>query len=221
MWCERWVVLRSDFLNIYVPYQFPPIRLLDFATGVAIFNVGHTQAWQRLQECLTPRTSTIAEVIALLLFVVLYRVGKDVIHTHCYRAYCASAPAIVVLFTTFIMTNSRQGLISKAISIKPLAALSGVNAEIYLMQYCVYFFIKYLCKPLGLTEDACRYRSCQNENSPQYFRSKQQKSTNDIQNDKLKAKPKKKHYFPLLRIGKLWVLSQSKNTLSSHQKTCR
>lgn len=147
----------SDFLNIYVPYQFPPIRLLDFATGVVIYNVGHTQAWQRLQEFLTPRASTIAEVVALLLFVVFYKVGKDVIHTHCYRAYCASAPAIVVLFTTFIMTNSRQGLISKAISIKPLAALSGVNAEIYLMQYCVYFFIKYLCKPLGLTEQLLPY----------------------------------------------------------------
>ena len=147
----------SDFLNIYVPYQFPPIRLLDFATGVAIYNVGHTLAWQRLQERLTPWSGTIAEVVALLLFLVLYKVGKDVIHTHCYRAYCASAPAIVVLFTTFVMTSSRQGLISRFLSIKPLAALSSVNAEIYLMQYCVFFFIKYLCKPLGLTEQLLPY----------------------------------------------------------------
>jgi peptidoglycan/LPS O-acetylase OafA/YrhL len=147
----------SDFLNIYVPYQFPPIRLLDFATGVVIYNVGHTQAWKRLQEFLTPRASTIAEVVALLLFVVFYKVGKDVIHTHCYRAYCASAPAIVVLFTTFIMTSNRPGALSRLLCLKPLAHLSRVSAEVYLLQFGVYFLTECLCKPLGIYQKPLPY----------------------------------------------------------------
>jgi hypothetical protein len=56
---------------------------------------------------------------------------------------------------------------------------------------------------------------------PEHFRPKLQKSTKNIQSDKLKAKPKKKHYFLHLHVGKLWVLSQCKNALSTHPKTCR
>ena len=147
----------APLLNNYVLYQFPPIRLLDFATGAAIYNVGRTVPWQRLQARLTPQSGTIAEVVAVVLSLVLYRVGKDVIHTHCYRAYCASAPAIVVLFTTFILTSSRQGLLSRALSIKPLAALSSVSAEVYLLQFGVYFLIEYLCKPVGLHQHLLPY----------------------------------------------------------------
>ena len=147
----------APLLSNYVLYQFPPIRLLDFATGVVIYNVGRTVPWQRLQERLTPLVSTIAEVAAVVLFLVLYRVGKDVIHAHCYRAFCASAPAIVTLFTTFILTSSRQGLLSRVLSIKPLAALSRVSAEVYLLQYGMYFLIEYLCKPLGLHEHLVPY----------------------------------------------------------------
>ena len=139
-------------LNHFVLYQFPPIRLLDFASGVVLYNVTCTQAWQRLKERLTPRTATVAEVVAILLFLLLYRVGKDVIHAHCFRAYCASAPAIIVLLATFALTSSCQGLLSRALSIKPVAWLSTVSFEVYLMQFCVYFFVEYLCKRCGLNE---------------------------------------------------------------------
>ena len=147
----------EPLLNNFMLYQFPPIRLLDFATGVVIYNVGRSMPWQRLQARLTPMISTLAEVAAVALFLVLYRVGKDMIHVHCYRAYCASAPAIVVLFTTFILTSTRQGALSRLLCIKPLSVLSNVSAEVYLLQYCVYFLTECLCKPLGLTQKPLTY----------------------------------------------------------------
>ena len=144
-------------LNNFVLYQFPPIRLLDFATGIVIYNVTRTTAWQRLQAHLTSRSATLAEVAAVLLFLALYRVGKDVIHVHCFRAFCASAPAIVVLFTTFILTSKCKGALSELLCLKPLAALSKVSAEVYLLQFCVFFLVEYLCKPLGLNQQLVPY----------------------------------------------------------------
>ena len=144
-------------LNHFTLYQFPPIRLLDFASGVVLYNVTCTPVWQRLKKQLTPRSATVAEVVAVLLFLLLYRVGKDVIHAHCFRAYCASAPAIIVLLATFALTSSCQGLLSRALSIKPVAWLSTVSFEVYLMQFCVYFFVEYLCKRCGLNEHLPAY----------------------------------------------------------------
>lgn len=142
----------NQLLNNFVLYQFSPIRLLDFATGVVLYNITCTTAWQRLKERLTSRSATIIEALSLILFLILYRIGKDVLHAHCYRAYCASAPAIIVLLSTFVLTSTRQGLISKLLSLKPLAWLSTVSFEIYLLQFCVYFFVEYLCKKCGLNE---------------------------------------------------------------------
>ena len=147
----------SDFLNIYVPYQFPPIRLLDFATGVVICNIGGTLTWRRLQERLTSLASSIIEVVAIVLFLVLYRAGKDLIHAHCFRAFCASAPAIVLFFTSFILTSRRRGVVSRLLCIQPLTALSRVSAEVYLLQYGVYFLIEHLCKQVGLHQQPVPY----------------------------------------------------------------
>lgn len=146
-----------DYSYILYLYQFPPIRLLDFATGVILYNMTLTATWQHLKERLTPTVSTIIEVVAVLLFLALYRVGKDVLHAHCYRAFCASVPAIVVLLAAFILTSTRQGLLSKAISVSPIAWLSKLSFEIYLLQFCVYFLVKYLCKRCGLTEHLLPY----------------------------------------------------------------
>lgn len=147
----------DPLLNNFMLYQFPPIRLLDFATGIVIYNIGSTKPWQRLQASLTTLTSTLAEVAAVVLFLVLYRVGKDMIHAHCYRAFCASAPAIVVLFTTFIMTSNRPGALSRLLCLKPLGLLSKVSAEVYLLQYGVYFLTECLCKPLGIDQKPLPY----------------------------------------------------------------
>ena len=144
-------------LNHFALYQFPPIRLLDFATGVVLYHVTCTATWQRLKDRLTPTAATIAEVVAVILFLLLYRLGKDVLHVHCFRAFCASAPAIIVLLSTFVLTSSCPGLLSRLLSIKPLALLSKVSAEIYLMQFCVFFFIEYLCKLCGLNEHLLPY----------------------------------------------------------------
>lgn len=144
-------------LNHYALYQFPPIRLLDFATGVVLYHASCTLAWQRLKERLTPTAATIAEVVASLLFLLLYRLGKDVIHAHCYRAFCASAPAIIVVLSTFVLTSTCPGWLSRLISIKPIAQLSKVSAEVYLLQFCVYFLVEYQCKQCGLNEHLVPY----------------------------------------------------------------
>ena len=144
-------------LNHFTLYQFPPIRLLDLAAGVVLYHVTCTATWQRLKDRLTPTAATVAEVVATLLFLLLYRLGKDVIHLHCYRAYCASAPAIIVLLSTFVMTSSCPGWLSRLLSIRPVAWLSTVSFEVYLMQFCVYFFVEYLCKRCGLNEHLLPY----------------------------------------------------------------
>lgn len=147
----------APLLNNYTLYQFPPIRLLDFATGVVICNIGGTLTWHRLQERLTPLASSIIEVVAIVLFLVLYRAGKDLIHAHCFRAFCASAPAIVLFFTSFILTSRRRGVVSRLLCIQPLTALSRVSAEVYLLQYGVYFLIEHLCKQVGLHQQPVPY----------------------------------------------------------------
>ena len=147
--------------NHFTLYQFPPIRLLDFASGVVLYHVTCTATWQRLKDCLTPTAATVAEVVATLLFLLLYRLGKDVIHLHCYRAYCASAPAIIVLLSTFVMTSSCPGWLSRLLSIRPVAWLSTVSFEVYLMQFCVYFFVEYLSKQCGLNEHLLPYFAVQ------------------------------------------------------------
>jgi peptidoglycan/LPS O-acetylase OafA/YrhL len=144
-------------LSHFALYQFPPIRLLDFASGVVLFNITCTGAWQRLKERLTPRSATIAEVLSIVLFLILYRIGKDVIHAHCFRAYCASAPAIIVLLSTFVLTSSCQGAASRALSVKPMAWLSNVSSEVYLLQFGVYFLVEFLCKRCGLDEHLLPY----------------------------------------------------------------
>ena len=78
----------------YALYQFPPIRLLDFATGIVLYNVSQTGWWQSARQRLTPRHSTVIEVTALVGFIALYYVGKQWLHPHCYRSLAASVPAL-------------------------------------------------------------------------------------------------------------------------------
>ena len=134
----------------YYLYEFPPVRLLDFAAGITLFHVTTTEWWARLQSRLTAQSSTIIEVAAIVLFLILYYVGQQWIHTHCYRAFCASAPAIIVLFAAFILTSGQNGVLSKLFSTKPLALLSTVSTEVYLLQFGVYFALQPLCRMTGI-----------------------------------------------------------------------
>lgn len=127
------------YIGSYYVYQFPPIRLLDYATGIIIYNVGCTDGWKKLSQHLTPRSSTLLEIAAIVAFAILFWLGKTQLHTHCYRAYCASAPAIVTLFATFILTAGHGGALSQALCLKPLPSLCKLGAEVYLFQFAAYF----------------------------------------------------------------------------------
>ena len=121
----------------YALYQFPPIRLLDFATGIVLYNVSQTGWWQSVRQRLTPRHSTVIEVTALVGFIALYYVGKQWLHPHCYRSLAASVPVIIVLLPGFVLTSEAGGTLTRLLSVKPLAALSPLGAEIYLLQFGV------------------------------------------------------------------------------------
>ena len=143
---------HSAILSPYLLYQFPPIRLLDFATGIVLFNLTQTQWWQGLRARLSSLHATLIEAAAIIAFIILFIVGQRWMHPHCFRAFCNSAPAIVVLFGCFVLTSGHDGLISKLLSIKPLACLSRLGAEVYLLQFCVYFTLLPICKALGIND---------------------------------------------------------------------
>lgn len=140
----------SSILNAYQLYQFPPIRLLDFGTGAVLFNLMQT-LWRKLPKTLlSPTAATLIEVAAILVFVALFAVGQQWLHPHCFRAFCTSAPAIIVLFGAFALTAGSKGLISNILSIQPLTWLSRLGAEIYLLQFSVFFALSPLCKWAGI-----------------------------------------------------------------------
>ena len=142
--------LGDGIIGAYYYYEFPPCRLLDFGAGIILYNLTQTAWWEKLKNTLTATTATIIEVAGIALFLVLYHLGESRIHAHCYRAFCASAPAVMSLLTAFMLTSNRHGIISSVLSIRPLAKLSTVNSEIYLLQFCGYFALLPLCKHLGI-----------------------------------------------------------------------
>lgn len=142
--------LGDGIIGAYYYYEFPPCRLLDFGAGIILYNLTQTAWWEKQKNTLTATTATIIEVAGIALFLVLYHLGESRIHAHCYRAFCASAPAVMSLLTAFMLTSNRHGIISSVLSIKPLAKLSTVNSEIYLLQFCGYFALLPLCKHLGI-----------------------------------------------------------------------
>lgn len=159
------ILLVLEFAGGYVPsigegdaligpyhlYQFPPIRLLDYATGIIIFNVTCTGWWKSMVSRLkAPSLSTLLEVVAVIAFAGLFWLGKTQLHTHCYRAFCDSAPAIVALFSVFILTSSCPGAISRALCVAPLPSLCKVSSEIYLLQFFAYFSLMPLFKQVHI-----------------------------------------------------------------------
>ncbi len=143
--------LGTGVIGAYYLYEFPPTRLLDFAAGIILYHVTLTSWWSKLKSRLTGRAATLIELLGIVAFLALYHVGATRIHTHCFRAFCASAPAVMALLGSFLLTSERGGIVSKALSIKPLAQLSTINSEIYLLQFCGYFALLPLCNQLGIT----------------------------------------------------------------------
>ena len=144
-------------LNRFHLYQFPPLRLLDFATGIVLFNASQSTAWRRLADRLTPRAATLIEAGAVILSIALYYLGKTHLHEHCYRAFCASAPAVVVLLGAFVFTTGRNGAVSRVLSLHPLVVLSTIGAEIYLLQLGVHFSLRPLLLQCGLVKGTTPY----------------------------------------------------------------
>ena len=127
--------------HYYFIYQFPVARLLDFAAGITIYNITQCGKWQELKERITSTSATVIEVCSIILFLIMFAVGKNYLHTHCYRGFCAAAPAIAALFIPFILTSGSNGLVSRMLEWKPFKSLSSLGAEIYLLQASPYFLI--------------------------------------------------------------------------------
>ena len=144
-------------INTYHLYQFPPIRLIDYATGIIIYNATQLPAWQTLKKRITPNLATVLEVLSIIIFLVLYRLGKTYVHPHCYRGFCASAPAIVALLTTFVLTSENKGIVSKLLEVKPFAFLSNISSEVFLLQFGVYFLTRYACDLAGINPHGAFY----------------------------------------------------------------
>ena len=140
----------TAILGLYHLYEFPPIRLLDFAFGIILYNLTQESWWKRLQSRVTAANATMIEVAGVLLFVLVYLAEKAFLFDHCYRAFCVMATSIVILLATFLLTSATNGRISRALSWKPISILTAIGAEIYLLQYDIYFLMVPTAKKLDI-----------------------------------------------------------------------
>lgn len=141
---------RDSLVGMYVLYEFPPIRLLDFALGVILYNITREPWWERLQSRVTATSATVIELCGVLLFVLLTVAEKSFLSIHCYRACCVVAPSIVVLLLTFLLTSKSGGCLSRILCCKPITALTVLASEIYLLQFGVFYLLLPLFKKLDL-----------------------------------------------------------------------
>ena len=141
---------RKAFLGMYILYEFPPIRLLDFALGVVLFNLTQGAWWKRLQSRVTATNATVIELCGVLLTVLLYVAEKSYLFIHCYRACCVVAPSIVVLLATFLLTSKSGGCLSRILCWKPISAMTAFVSEVYLLQFGVFYALSPILKKFGL-----------------------------------------------------------------------
>lgn len=141
----------------YYLYQFPPARLLDFAAGVIIYNLTCCDWWKRCAQRMTIKTSTMLEVGAIAAFALFYWLCSRYLHPHCFRAFCSSAPATLVLLVAFIFTSSQPGYISRALCHNFFSKLCSVGAEVYLLQFFAFFSLMPLFKLLHINDNPVIY----------------------------------------------------------------
>lgn len=141
---------RTPILGMYHLYQFPPIRLLDYGTGIILYNITREPWWNRARKRLTAATATTIEIGGIAAFVLLYMIEEAHLFGYCYRAYCVMAPGIAVLLATFLLTSGMGGLVSSILSLSSLTLLKKTGAEIYLLQFGVYFMLWPVFNHLGL-----------------------------------------------------------------------
>lgn len=142
----------SLLLNYYHMYEFPPIRILDFATGAVLYHITQSAGWARLASKLTPSISTLIELGGIALFGLLYWVERTYLNDVCFRAFCIEAPSVTVLLMTFVLTSHQMGQVSKLLCIQPLKIMQRYTFEIYLLQVGMFFLMKPLCEKFGITQ---------------------------------------------------------------------
>lgn len=156
----QWVMLVTmlavqfwgGYINIfdyYHLYQFPPMRLLDFAIGIAIYNLSQTDCFKKAQSQLSPFSATLFEIGAVLLFALFYVVGEKHLHPHCFRACCSSFVQVFIIITVMVFTHMRGGLVSKMAQCSPLKWFDSISMEIFLLQLPVYLFFTVLLSHIG------------------------------------------------------------------------
>lgn len=140
----------TEVFSRYHLYQFPPMRLLDFAVGIAIFNLSQTQGFRRAQQSLTAHTASLLEMAAIVLFIIFYIVGLKLLHPHCFRACCSSFIPVFIIITVMVFTQQRNGIVSRALQWRPLAWLDSMSMEIFLLQLSVYMLLTVFISHIGI-----------------------------------------------------------------------
>ena len=143
--------------NHYFLYEFPPIRILDFATGIVLYHVTQGRWWHAAASRLNASRATLVEVGALVAFGLFYQLGKTLLHPHWYRAFCSMAPAVVTLLGAFVLTSGKGGVVSRLMSRPQLALLSSIGAEVFLLQLGVFALVRYLVVRLGMPTQGLAY----------------------------------------------------------------
>ena len=145
----------------YFLYEFPPVRILDFTTGIVLYHVTQCSRWRAVASRLTASRATLVEVGAVMLFLVFYWLGERLLHPHWYRAFCSVAPAVVTVMAAFSLTSGRDGVISRLMSMPWLGYLSGIGAEIYLLQFGVFALVRYMAVRVGMPTQGVFYFAVQ------------------------------------------------------------
>lgn len=146
----------------YYLYEFPVSRILDFSAGIVLCHLTRSAAWNRLTQRLTPAAATLIELGGIFLFFLFYMSGETLLHPHWYRAFVSVAPAVLAVLAAFVFTGGRAGLVSRTLSLPPLPLLSATVAEVYLLQFGLFYLVKTLAQAVGLPTHGTLYFIIQN-----------------------------------------------------------
>lgn len=141
----------------YFLYEFPPVRILDFTTGIVLFHVTQSRCWRDAASRLNATFATLVEVCAVLAFLAFYRLGETLLHPHWYRAFCSAAPAVLTVLAAFVFTGGKRGAFSRLLSMPWLAVPCAITAEIYLLQYGVFALVRYVVMRVGMATEGLAY----------------------------------------------------------------
>lgn len=141
-----------ELINSYLFYLFPPMRVIDFAAGVVVFNATQTDTWQRMCRWLTPARATTLELAAVVIAAPLCLLFNKFHDPLWFRSFAVMVMPVGIVFITFILTTSCNGLLSRMLSTKPFTWLSTYSTEIFFLQIAAYFTIDPLLLRIGVTE---------------------------------------------------------------------